>query len=147
MAKHSCCCCWLHLIWATEGRARLLVPETAALVSAHLRENAEAKGVYMKLNYVNADHVHALIALPADMTIGDAAKLLKGESSHWINQQRMTAAPFAWQTGYGAFSVSPTRVEAVCKYIAGQAGHRKKSFEEELKVFVESHGLKWRGNE
>jgi putative transposase len=145
MAIHSYCCCWVHLIWATKNREKLLAPEAGKRVSLHLQQNAAEKGIYMKLNYVNADHVHALIDLPPDMSFGDAVKLLKGESSHWINQNRMTADGFAWQVGYGAFSVSPSRLGAVCRYIAGQAEHhRRKSFNEELRAFIESHGLKWR---
>jgi REP element-mobilizing transposase RayT len=133
------------LVWATKKRERLLLQDIAKKVSRHLQENADAKGIYMKLNYVNADHVHALIDLPSDVCIRDAVKLLKGESSHWINQTRMTTGSFAWQVGYGAFSVSHSRLNAVCQYIANQPEHhRRKPFAEEFKEFVESYGMKWR---
>jgi REP element-mobilizing transposase RayT len=66
MSLHSYSRCWLHLIWGTHGRERLLNKDAAVRISRYLREYAETKGIYMKINYVNADHVHALIELPTD---------------------------------------------------------------------------------
>ena len=56
MSVHSYSRCWVHLIWGTLNRERLLDKRTAASVSRYLSEHAEMKGVYMKINYVNADH-------------------------------------------------------------------------------------------
>jgi len=70
------------LIWGTHGRERLLNKDAAARVSRYLREYAETKGIYMKINYVNADHVHALIELPTRLSIEEMMQLLKGSSSH-----------------------------------------------------------------
>jgi putative transposase len=145
MARHSYCCCWIHLIWATKGRQPSIPPESRKMVSCHLREYAAEKQIPMKINFVNADHVHALIELPTLMSVGEAVKLLKGESSHWINQERLTPFGFAWQTGFGAFSVSYSRIESVCRYIGGQeAHHRRRPFAEELREFVEKCGMQWR---
>ena len=86
MSVHSYSRCWLHLLWATKNRQNSLVKEARKKVSAHLYENAKEKEIYMKINYVNADHVHTLIDLPTKYSIEDVAKLLKGELSYWINQ-------------------------------------------------------------
>ncbi len=102
----------------------------------------------MKLNYVNADHVHGLVDLPTSLTIEQMMHLFKGASSHWINASNLLGTKFAWGRGYGAFSVSHSLVGEVARYIAGQEEHhRKRSFSEELKLFVERYGLKWHTEE
>ena len=117
-------------------------------LSGHLCEYAESKGIYMKINFVNADHVHALIDLPTSLAIDDGLQLLKGERSHWVNEQNLVPGKFAWQRGYGAFSVSQSGVEEVSSYIAWQEEHhRKLSFVDELKLVVQRYGLVWREEE
>lgn len=79
------------------------------------------------------------------MTIEDTAKLLKGNSSFWLNQNRLVAGKFSWGRGYGAFSVSHSHVERVAKYIATQEEHhRVKTFREEYERSVSAYGLEWR---
>jgi REP element-mobilizing transposase RayT len=73
------------LIWGTLNREKLLNKTAAARVSRYVAEYAEEQGMYMKINYVNADHVHALIDLPTAFSIEKVIQLLKGSSSHWIN--------------------------------------------------------------
>jgi putative transposase len=126
----------------------MLPPAAAAKVSGFLSQYAEEKGVYMKINFVNADHVHALIDLPTSLRIEDAVKLLKGASSHWINENNLVHGKFAWGRGYGAFSVSQSDVPRVAKYIAGQTEHhRTRTFAEEYQRFVKVYGLVWRDEE
>ena len=84
----------------------MLFNEAVARVSGFLTEYAEANGIYMKINYVNPEHVHALIDLPTRYSIEDVFKLLKGASSHWINENALLRGKFGWGRGYGAFSVS-----------------------------------------
>jgi hypothetical protein len=123
----------------------MLDKRAAAKVSVNLSEYALEKGIYMKVNYFNADHTHALIDLPTKLSIEQVIQLLKGSSSHWINQNRLVKGRFAWGRGHGAFSVSHSDVERVCKYIANQAEHhRKRTFEDEYQLFVKRYGLEWR---
>ncbi len=99
----------------------------------------------MKINFVNPDHVHALVDLPTSLSIEEMMQRFKGESSHWINQGRLVPGKFGWGRGYGVFSVSHSGVGEVAKYIAQQEQHhRKRSFTDELKQLVERYGLKWR---
>lgn len=99
----------------------------------------------MKINFVNPDHVHALIDLPTSLSIEEVVQLLKGSSSHWVNEQNLVPGKFGWGRGYGVFSVSESNVGEVAEYIANQEEHhRKRPFAEELKLFVERHGLEWR---
>jgi REP element-mobilizing transposase RayT len=138
----------LHIVWATIERRPLLEKPAAAKPSAHLHEYANEKGIYMKINFVNADHTHVLLDLPASKAIEEVVQLLKGGSSHWVNENNLVPGKFGWQRGYGAFSVSHSAVDEVCAYIANQEEHhRKKTFAEELKQFVERYGLKWHEEE
>jgi len=145
MSLHSYSRVWLHLVWATLERRPLLDKPAAVKLSAHLHDYAAQKGIYMKINFVNADHVHALVDLPTNLSIEDMMQLFKGGSSHWVNEQNLVPGKFGWGRGYGVFSVSESMVPEVCAYIAKQEDHhRKKSFVDELKLFVERHGLEWR---
>jgi putative transposase len=145
MSLHSYSRVWLHIVWATLERRPLLTKPAAAKLSAYLHDYAKQKGIYMKINFVNQDHVHALIDLPTSLTIEDMMQLFKGSSSHWINEQNLVAGKFGWGRGYGVFSVSESGVSEVCGYIANQEEHhRKRTFAEELKLFVERYGLEWR---
>ena len=77
----------------------MLFGEAAGRVSGFLPSYAESKGITMKVNHVNPEHVHALIDLPTQYSIEDIFKLLKGASSHWINQNRLVRGKFFWGRG------------------------------------------------
>ena len=142
MSLHSYSRCWIHLIWGTLNREKVLNREARARLSGFLFEYSASKEIYMKSNYVNADHAHALIDLPTHCSIEEAAKLFKGSSSHWINKNRIVAQKFSWGRGYAAFSVSQSMVHNVAQYIAGQGEHhRRKSFAEEYESFNKAYGL------
>jgi putative transposase len=122
----------------------MLTKPAAAMASKFLDDYSLEKGIYMKINFFNPEHVHALIDLPTSKSIEEVAKLLKGSSSHWINQQHILRGRFSWGRGYGAFSVSHSDVGRVASYIANQEKHHhKKSFGEEFKQFVQKYGLDW----
>ena len=122
--------------------------KAAAGLSRYLVEYADEQAVYMKINFVNLDHVHALIDLPTGLSIEKVVQLLKGSSSHWVNSTELVTGKFAWGRGYGAFSVSQSNVSRVARYIADQEEHhRVRSFAEELREFVERHGLQWHDEE
>jgi putative transposase len=145
MSTHSYSRCWLHLIWETLRREPMLDNRAAAKASQYLYDYCHDKGIYMKINYFNADHTHTLIDLSTNLTIEQVVQLMKGSSSHWINENRLLRGRFAWGRGYGAFSVSHSDLDRVCKYIANQAEHhRKRTLEDEYQLFVKRYGLKWR---
>jgi REP element-mobilizing transposase RayT len=126
-------------------RRPLLDKPAAAKLSAYLHDYAKEKKIYMKINFVNPDHIHALVDLPTNLAIEDMMQLFKGSLSHWVNEQNLVAGKFGWGRGYGVFSVSESGVAEVCAYIANQEEHhRKRDFAEELKLFVERYGLEWR---
>jgi REP element-mobilizing transposase RayT len=144
MSVHSYSRCWIHLIWATLNRDRVLNKKAAAGLSRYLLEYAEEQGVYMKINFVNPDHVHALIDVPTGLSIEKVVQLLKGSSSHWVNSNELLTGKFAWARRYGAFSVSHSNVDLVARYIVDQEEHhRVRTFAEELKEFIDRHELHW----
>ena len=124
-----------------------MLPKSLAVkASGWLSEYSLEKGIYMKINYFNADHVHTLIDLPTNKTIEEVAQLFKGSMSHRINEEKVLRGRFAWGRGYGAFSVSHSDVSRVAKYIAEQEEHhKKKTFSEEYQLFVTKYGMEWRG--
>jgi putative transposase len=144
MSLHSYSRVWLHAVWGTLERRPLLSKPAAVKVSEYLHQYASEKGLYMKINYVNPDHVHVLVDLRTSLAIEEMMHLLKGASSHWINEQNLLPCKFGWGRGYGIFSVSHSGVGKVAGYIAQQEEHHlKRSFSEELRRLVERYGLKW----
>jgi REP element-mobilizing transposase RayT len=90
------------------------------------------------------DHIHALLSLPATMSLARAIKLLKGSSSRWIHERFAVHQEFAWQEGYGAFSIGISQKARTERYILNQKEiHRNRTFEEEYKIFLIRHGIKW----
>jgi REP element-mobilizing transposase RayT len=104
MSLHSYTKYWLHLIWGTLKREKLLITqETRKAVSSYLYKYSEDNNIFMKINHVNNDHVHSIVDLPTNMAIENVMKLFKGSSSHWINQNNFIPTKFAWGRGYGVF--------------------------------------------
>lgn len=90
------------------------------------------------------DHVHILTSLPKTMSLSDFVRAIKADSSRWIKRLDDKYAQFAWQEGYGAFSVSPSLIEKTVNYIRGQEEHHKKrSFQEEYRLFLEAYGIQY----
>ncbi len=144
MSTHSYNKIWIHFIWETLDKQKIL-PESARLkLSDYLFNYCKEKKIFMKTKYVNADHVHALIDLPTNITVEDCVKLLKGSSSHHINKIKLMNTKFSWGRGYGAFSVSASQLKKVETYIKNQEEHhRVKSFTEEYEMFIKKYGMKY----
>ncbi|HEX9828859.1 MAG TPA: IS200/IS605 family transposase [Bacteroidota bacterium] len=128
---------WIHLIWSTKNREAILKKELRETIFQHITANAKEKRIYLDCINGYVDHVHTLIGLKADQSIAKVAQLLKGESSHWVNEEKLTPKKFEWQDEYIAVSVSESAIDKVRVYIGGQEEHhRKKSFSEEYQEFV-----------
>ena len=90
------------------------------------------------------DHVHVLIAMAKTISLSEMMQAIKGGSSRWLNLQPAMAQHFAWQAGYGAFSVSESQIAKVVNYIAGQEEHhRKTTFQEELILLLKKHKIEF----
>lgn len=141
--SHSLTKIWLHLIFGTKDRLPLINQSFEKQLYNHIRTLLE-NDFDCKVDLINgtADHIHILLLLNQNYSIAEIVKNIKGNSSHWINQNKFLKTKFAWQTGYGAFSVSESMIGEVRKYISNQKEHHKKmSFIEEYKRFAEKYGL------
>jgi len=131
---------WIHLVWTTKNRQPLLTKKIRKPVFKHIRENANKKGIY--IDFINGykEHVHCLISLGSEQNIDKVLMLLKGESSHWINKQKLCRQKFEWQGGYYAVSVSESVLDRVRAYIKNQeVHHKKRSFNDEHLDFIEKY--------
>ena len=111
-----------HVVFSTRERIRLIAPEIKAELHAYLGGlTRELKGKAYSVNGME-DHVHMLISLPPVVSISDALRFLKSNSSGWIHEKWPQRGSFAWQLGYSAFSVSKSAVHEVVQYIHDQKG-------------------------
>jgi REP element-mobilizing transposase RayT len=90
----GCVKIWVHLVWTTKNREPILTKEVRWELFSHIRENAENKGIY--LDFINGylEHVHCLISLGSGQNIDKILMLLKGESSYWINKNKIFGGKF-----------------------------------------------------
>ena len=123
---------WLHCVWCTKNRAPFLTKAIKNELLNHILLNAKEKGIYIdKLNGHN-EHLHCLISLSPDQSLAKVMQLIKGESSFWINNNKLTKSKFEWAVDYYAVSVSESHLPGVRDYILRQEEHhRKKSCDEE----------------
>ncbi|MFC2087035.1 IS200/IS605 family transposase [Bacteroidota bacterium] len=134
---------WVHLIWSTKNREAYLKKEIRQKVFDHIKVNAKEKNIYIDTINGYVEHVHCLVALKNDQTISNIMQLLKGESSFWINRNKLINFKFAWQDEYFAVSVSPSNVDKVREYIKNQEKHhQKKTFQQEYEEFISQLGFK-----
>jgi putative transposase len=88
------------------------------------------------------DHVHILCRLSKTLDVATLIRELKRDSSKWIKDENPRLADFYWQQGYGAFSVSPSHVDALVKYIANQEEHhRRETFQDEFRRLCKKYGV------
>ncbi len=133
---------WLHCVWSTKNRDCLIPFSFRPDLLKHFRENAATKKI--QLDYINAqeNHVHALINLGKEQNVADLMHLLKGESSFWINKQKILPYHFEWQDDYFALSISHSHVDRVRHYIKNQDEHHKKmTWEQEVVLFLKKYGF------
>ena len=131
---------WLHLVWSTKERFPFLKKKIRRKVFDHIRENAKKQGIYLDCVNGYDDHIHCLASLSSNQTISKLLQLIKGESSYWINQQKLCSPTFEWQEEYFAVSVSHSQVKKVRAYIHNQEKHHeKKLFQEEYDALMKQY--------
>ncbi|MDQ8141173.1 IS200/IS605 family transposase [Chryseobacterium sp. CFS15] len=135
---------YIHLVFSTINRIPFLnSTEVRVMIWKHIKENASSKGIYLDMINGYSDHCHCLISLGSNQNIEKIVQLIKGESSFWINKNKLTKDKFAWQDEYFAVSVSESMIESVRNYIKNQEiHHQKKTFAEEYQEFIEKYDFK-----
>lgn len=134
----------IHLVFSTKHREPFLSDAVRPALHAYLAtvfKNLQSP--VLALNSV-ADHVHILFSLHRTVALSSVVEDAKKSSSKWLKTQSPDLAAFAWQAGYGAFSVSESAVEAVTRYIETQAEHhRQVTFQDEFRAFLTKHNLEY----
>ncbi|MEQ9090685.1 MAG: IS200/IS605 family transposase [Balneola sp.] len=128
---------WLHAIWSTKNRNKVLGKSFRFKLFKHVKEYAINNGIQLDIINGVEDHVHCLFRLKTSQSPAEVIKLIKGESSFWINKNVVLEDKFEWQVGYGIFSVDRSDVMKIRKYIYNQEEHhRGMDYGEELKNLV-----------
>jgi len=131
---------YIHLVWSTKYREKIITNELKPLLIEHIKSNAKEKGIFIdRINCV-ADHIHLIVSLTANQSISKIVQLIKGESSYWVNKNKLINRKFEWQDDYFAISISKSVLEKVRKYVENQEEHhRVKSFAEEFEQFIKNY--------
>ncbi|MBZ5656447.1 MAG: IS200/IS605 family transposase [Acidobacteriia bacterium] len=134
----------IHVVFSTKERQKHLREELQPKLWAYIAGIARNhKFEAIKIGGVE-DHCHALILLPAAMPLSKAVQTLKGCSSKWLNDTGVAGSNFAWQEGYGAFSVSASQTNGIVEYIKNQLEHHKRrNFEEEFLELLKRYGINY----
>jgi REP element-mobilizing transposase RayT len=139
---HTFCNLLVHVVFSTKGRAPLLAASDRPRLYEYMAGLARGEfGQAIEIGGTE-DHHHGLLSLRPGVSVGAAMAKWKSLSSAWIKRELPACGTFAWQEGYGAFSVSQSNAPAVAAYIQGQAEHhRRRSFQEEFVAFLTRHGI------
>ncbi|HNQ21604.1 MAG TPA: IS200/IS605 family transposase [Phycisphaerae bacterium] len=133
-----------HTLFGTKDRTGLITPEWETHLYPFMGGIVRDLGCMLLTINGMPDHVHLLIRYRADLSHSDLLQQIKGRSSKWINETFPLPGRFAWQEGYGGFTVSRSAVPAVEAYIAGQKEHhRRQDFRSEFLELLRRHGVEF----
>lgn len=133
---------FVHVVFSTKGREPFLEAELRPRVFPYMGGIVRELGAVPLAINGPGDHVHALVTVPTTLAVADLMRVLKTNSSRWVHEQWPERRAFAWQNGYGAFSVSKSNVDEVVRYMETQEEHhRHVSFQDEFRAFLRRHGI------
>jgi len=134
----------LHLIFSTKNRAPFIHPEIEGELYPYLASICRASGSPSHVIGGTEDHVHIACSLSRTITVSKLLEEIKRSSSKWMKTKGAELASFAWQNGYGAFSIGQSQLAPVRAYIAGQKGHhRVKTFQDEFREFLKRYQIQY----
>jgi putative transposase len=138
---------WLHCVWTTNKRIPYLKEDIREQVIFHILDTSRRKNIY--IDHINGyyEHLHALISLGGKQNVSDIMQNIKGESSFWINKNKLTELKFEWQDDFYCVSIGMPQIDNLREYIRNQTNHHKIiSWQEELqKLETEYKIIKMRG--
>lgn len=142
--SHSYSSSLFHCAFSTKGRRRQITADLQERLWPFMGGIARQNDMTAMAIGGVEDHAHLLLALPATLAIAKAIQLIKGASSKWVHESFPEHRAFAWQEGYGAFSIGVAQVERTVAYIQSQASHhRRRSFQEEFLAFLKKHRIQY----
>ncbi len=135
---------FFHLIWSTKERKNLILPKMQenlyAYIGGVIRKTG---GCQLEIGGI-ANHVHLLVELSNPDRFTALIRNAKASSTAWMKKEFSECRAFAWQDGYGSFTVSASQIDRTCEYIKNQEKHHKnRSFESEFIKFLELHKVKY----
>ena len=134
----------IHIIFSTKDRHPWLDASVRPRMHAYLATICRDAGAEAFRVGGVADHVHLITTLPRTLSQADMLEGLKKKSSKWIKGLAPDYRHFYWQRGYGAFSVSPSQLDALLEYVETQEQHhRSRTFQEEYREFLRKHGVEY----
>ena len=129
----------VHIVFSTRERRPFINPAIQEKLWAYIRGIARNYDTDLEAIGGMPDHIHILAAIPAKLSVADAVRVLKANSSKWMNE---SGHLFGWQKGYAAVSVSASNLKAVMEYIRNQpAHHTKRSFKDEYIALLRKYGI------
>lgn len=135
---------YLHIVFSTKHRQPLITPEIADELHSYLGgicNNLDCSPIKIG---GHIDHVHILCMLSKKIALVKLLEEIKSHSSKWMKTKGESLKNFYWQDGYGAFSVNPTEVDTVIRYIDNQAEHHeKKTFQDEYRAFLKKYKVEY----
>ena len=131
---------YIHCVFSTKKGVPYITNAIRKDLHAYITGTLSNIGAYVNEIYANPDHIHVLCTLPRTITMAELVSKIKTPSTKWIKKQGITN--FFWQGGYGVFSVSPSKVKVVERYIRNQNQHHKNvSFKDELRSFFNDYDI------
>jgi REP element-mobilizing transposase RayT len=141
---HSFASVLVHLIYSTKNREQWLSPAIDPELYAYQAALFKEMGCPALVINGTADHVHALFRLGRTVALCDVVEEVKKQSSRWLKTKGPALGGFAWQAGYGAFSLGESRVPAARRYIEGQKEHhRRRTFQDEFRAFLVKYRIEY----
>ncbi len=130
-----------HLVFSTKYRAPLIAVANMEGLHRYVAAAVRAHGCAVHSIGGTENHLHICCSLARIITCARLVEEIKVDSSKWMKTQERSCMEFAWQNGYGAFSLGESQLEALCRYIDSQQEHHAKlSYEEEFRQLLRQHG-------
>ncbi len=136
----------MHCVFATKERQPFLSHEIRDRLHPYLGGIARDNSMKALAIGGTEDHVHILLSIPATLSVSKAMQLMKGNFSKWLRDTfpEIKSKEFAWQQGFGAFSISVSSIDDTVRYIRNQEQHhQKKSFRNEFENFLRKHKIEF----
>ena len=118
---------YYHLVWATKNRQPLIDNQREARLYPYIVSKADAVNCIIHALNGTPDHIHLIVSIPPKIAVAEFVKRIKGSSSHYLNQTFPAPPQFAWQEGYGVFSLGSKQLDTAIAYVENQKVHHQKS--------------------
>ena len=118
---------YYHFVWATKERHPFIIPDVEPVLYGYMIGKAHALDCIIHAIGGTENHIHLVASIPPKVSIADFVKGVKGSSAHYMNHSSVISLPrFAWQRGYGVFSLGRKQLDEAVAYVRGQKEHHQR---------------------